>query len=56
MGQVNVYLAGVQLQVHRGHIPGAFQAQNPPVKLTIIHGYWMAAPPDPLHVRRLDRI
>src|ERR1035438_6360260 len=41
MGQIDVHLLGCQLQVHRGYAPGTFDAQNPPVKLTIFHGYWM---------------
>jgi hypothetical protein len=42
MGQIDVDFLGCQLQVHGGHAPGAFDAQDAPVKFTIFHRYWMA--------------
>src|SRR5207302_10873786 len=44
VSQIDVHFLGFQLQVHGGHSPGLFQAQNPPVKLSIFHGYWMGRP------------
>jgi hypothetical protein len=41
MGQVDVHLAGGQQQIHGGHTPGVFDAQNTPVKLAIFHDDWM---------------
>src|ERR1035438_2749998 len=42
MVQIDVHLFGCQSQVHGGHAPGAFDAQDAPVKLTIFHADWMA--------------
>src|SRR2546425_13137462 len=41
MSQVNMNLLGSQLQVHRGHTPRVFDAQNATVKLPIFHADWM---------------
>src|ERR1017187_6015445 len=49
MVQIDVHLFGCQLQVHGGHAPGAFDAQEAPVKLTIFHADWMAIHADEVH-------
>jgi hypothetical protein len=51
MGQIDVYFLGCQLQVYGGHAPGAFDAQNAPVKLTIFHTNRMAIHAAGVHTR-----
>jgi hypothetical protein len=39
MVEVHVDLSGRQLQFHSFHMPGRFNAQNPPIQFTILHTF-----------------